>query len=84
MHKSFARILLLGMMISTSGCATVRLNFANEINVVCGRVRTWEPGWQARLADELKKLPKDHIFRQLAKDAVAARDAVRICRGERK
>jgi hypothetical protein len=74
----------LGMMISISACATVPLRFASDIDVVCGKVRPWEKDWQARLADELKSLPKGHVFRQLAKDAVDARDAIRICRGEKK
>jgi hypothetical protein len=83
MRRLFASILLLTMTISISGCTTAQLKFASEFNVVCGKVRVWEPGWQKRLAAELKALPKDHIFRQLAKDAVAARDAIRICRGEK-
>jgi hypothetical protein len=84
MRRLFVSILLLGMMISISACGTVRLRHASEFDGVCGRVRVWEPGWQKRLADELKALPPGHIFRQLAKDAIDARDAVRICRGEKR
>jgi hypothetical protein len=76
-------MLLLAMTMSTSGCATVPLKFASDIDVVCGQIRPWDKGWQARLADELKSLPKGHIFRELAKDAIDARDAIRICRGEK-
>lgn len=84
MHRLFVSILLLTMTISISGCKTVQLKYASEFNAVCGKVRVWEPGWQKRLATELKALPAGHIFRELAKDAVAARDAVRICRGEKR
>lgn len=84
MRKSAVSILILMMMISISACGTVRVKHAGDINAVCGNVRVWEPGWQIRLADELKSLPKGHIFRQLAIDATDARDAVRICRGEMK
>jgi hypothetical protein len=84
MRKSFASILLLTMMLSISACGTVRVRHAGDINDVCGKVRVWEAGWQVRLADELGALPKGHIFRQLARDAIDARDAVRICRGELK
>jgi hypothetical protein len=82
MRRSFASILLLTTALSISGCATVRVKHAGDINAVCGKVRVWEPGWQTRLADELGKLPTGHIFRQIAIDALDARDAVRICRGE--
>jgi len=70
------------MALSISGCATVRVKHAGDINAVCGTIRPWEKGWQARLADELGKLPPGHVFRDLARDALDARDAVRICRGE--
>lgn len=63
---------------------------SESIRVACGNVRPWEPGWQDRLRAalaEVRKLPADHPFRiflQLAVDAIDARDAVKICRGEYK
>lgn len=78
-----AAVLLMAVLVA--GCQTTRpvpAVSATTIRAACGAIRPWDAGWQKRLAVELRALPKDHVFRTLAKDAIDARDAIRICRGE--
>lgn len=75
------------MAVFLAGCQHTRPTpavSAPAIRAACGAIRPWAPDWQKRLATELRALPSGHVFRTLARDAIDARDAIRICRGERK
>lgn len=75
------------MAVLVAGCQTTKPPPAvstSTIRAACGAIRPWDAGWQARLSAYLRTLPRDHIAWELAKDAIDARDAIRICRGERK
>lgn len=54
------------------------------IRAACGNIRVRDENWQLRLADELMRIdPVEYptVYEALS-DGAAARDAVRICRGE--
>lgn len=72
-----AALILAGCQHTKSGPSAAR-----DIRAACGSYRTWSPDYQRQLAAELGKLPPTHPVWALARDAIAARDAIRICRGE--
>lgn len=79
-----AAVMLVAVLVA--GCQTTKpppAVSATTIRAACGAIRPWSPGWQKRLAVELRKLPPGHVFLDLARDAIDARDAIRICRGAR-
>ncbi|SER62591.1 hypothetical protein SAMN05216548_1325 [Faunimonas pinastri] len=53
-----------------------------DLKPACGQVRDWSVDFQTELAQELDKLPRTDPLWQIFRDAVAARTAVRTCRGD--
>lgn len=80
--RTAAALLLLVGLAACQHTGGPSIASATTIRGACGAIRPWSAGWQARLAAYLRSIPRDHIARELAKDAIDARDAVRICRQE--
>jgi hypothetical protein len=52
------------------------------IRNACGNVVIWDDAFQALVLAEYVQQPPDSPWKKVLKDAIDARDAVRICRGE--